>query len=129
VTGALVTSGKAAPRATVTVALVSDIGKFNDRSFNQFQYEGLLRAKAKLHVNIVPLQSNSSSDYLPNLTSAIRRHANAVISAGFLLAPATATVAKKFPNVHFAITDYSVHVAPFADKKGTPLFKNVEGLT
>ena len=31
----------------------------------------------------------------------------------------------------FAITDYSVHAAPFADKKGNvlPAFKNVEGIT
>lgn len=131
IAGGLVSSsaGKAASRATVTVSLVSDIGKFNDRSFNQFQLEGLKRAHTSLGVAIIPLQSNSASDYLPNLTSAIRQHANVVISAGFLLAPATATVAKKFPNVHFAITDYPVEIAPFADKKGKVLLKNVEGLT
>ena len=129
--GALVTSdaGSAASRANVTIALISDIGKFNDRSFNQFQLEGLQRAKTKLGVNILPKQSNSTSDYLPNLTAAIRAHANAVISAGFLLADSTATVAKKFPSTNFAITDYSVHAAPFADKSGKPLYKNVEGLT
>ena len=38
-------------------------------------------------------------------------------------------MAKKFPDTHFAITDYSVEAAPFADKKGKLLFKNVEGLT
>lgn len=119
----------AAPRASATIALISDIGKFNDRSFNQFQLEGLNRAKAKLGVTTIPLQSNSTSDYLPNLTSAIRRHANVVIAAGFLLADATATVAKKFPDTHFAITDYPVEIPPFADKKGKVLYKNVEGLT
>jgi basic membrane protein A len=131
--GALVRSGQgtAATRAqeATTVALISDIGKFNDRSFNQSQLEGLKRAKAKDGINILPKQSNSVSDYLPNLTGAVRAHANLVISAGFLLANATATVAKKFPNTHFAITDYTVHAAPFADKKGNPLYKNVEGLT
>jgi len=119
----------AATKATSTIALVSDIGKFSDRSFNEFQLDGLKRAKAKLGVNILPLESKSASDYLPNLTSAIRQHANAVISAGFLEANATATVAKKFPDTHFAITDYTVHIAPFADKKGKPLYKNLEGLT
>ena len=38
-------------------------------------------------------------------------------------------MAKKFPNTHFAITDYPVEAAPFADKKGKPLYKNVMGLT
>ena len=38
-------------------------------------------------------------------------------------------MAKKFPDTNFAITDYPVEAAPFADKKGKPLYKNVEGLT
>jgi len=125
-------AGTAAPSkqsASTSVALVSDIGKFNDKSFNQSQLEGLNRAKTSLGVKALPLQSNSVSDYIPNLTTAVRRKSNLVISAGFLLANATATVAKKFPNTHFAITDYPVEAAPFADKKGKPLFKNVEGLT
>ena len=113
----------------VTAALVSDVGHFNDKSFNQSQLEGLNRAKTNLGITALPLQSNSASDYLPNLTKAVRQHADLIISAGFLLAPATAAIAKKFPNTHFAITDYPVEASPFADKKGTPLFKNVEGLT
>jgi basic membrane protein A and related proteins len=114
---------------SVTAALVSDVGHFNDKSFNQSQLEGLNRAKANLGITALPLQSNSASDYLPNLTKAVRQHADLIVSAGFLLAPATAAIAKKFPDTHFAITDYPVEASPFADKKGTPLFKNVEGLT
>jgi basic membrane protein A len=118
-----------ANHSDVLAALVSDIGKFNDRSFNQSQLEGLNRAKSQLGIQTLPLQSNQVSDYIPNLTTAVRRHADLVISAGFLLADATAKVAKKFPDTHFAITDYPVEAAPFADKQGKPLFKNVEGLT
>jgi basic membrane protein A len=119
----------AAPRATTVAALISDIGKFNDRGFNQNQLLGLNRAKAKLGVTTIAKQSNSGSDYIPNLASAVRQHANIVISAGFLLAPATAKMAKQFPDTHFAITDYPVEADPFADKKGKVLFQNVEGLT
>ena len=119
----------AAPKATVTAALVSDIGKFNDRGFNQSQLAGLQRTKAQLGVNTIPLQSNSTSDYIPNLTSAVRQHADIVIAAGFLLADSTATMAKKFPDTHFAITDYPVEAPPFADKNGKVLSTNVEGLT
>jgi basic membrane protein A and related proteins len=128
----LATGGTTVPKAKqakTTVALVSDVGRFNDKSFNQSQLEGLMRAKKQLGINVIPKQSNSAGDYLPNLTGAIRQHADLVVSAGFLLAPATATVAQRFPNTHFAITDYSVHVSPFATKKGKVLFKNVEGLT
>ena len=106
-----------------TIALISDIGKFNDRSFNQSQKEGLDKAHAELGVQTLPLQSNSTSDYIPNLTSAVRKKADLIISAGFLLADATNTVAKAYPNLHFAITDYSVKDSPFNGRK------NVEGLT
>ena len=122
-------NGKATRKASVTVALISDIGKFNDKSFNQNQLAGLNRAKAQLGITAMPLQSNSTSDYSPNFNTAVRKHSNLVIAAGFLLANTTATYAKKFPTTHFAITDYSVHAAPFADKSGKPLYKNVEGLT
>jgi len=122
-------SSNAKPSAGTTVALVSDIGKFNDRGFNQNQLAGLLRAKSKLGITAIQLQSNSTSDYSPNFNTAVRKGAKLVIAAGFLLAPTEATYAKQFPNVHFAITDYTVHTSPFSDKKGKVLFPNVEGLT
>ncbi len=118
-------------KASFTAALVSDIGKFTDKGFNQNQLKGLNVAKSKLGVSTLALQSNSTSDYAPNFNSAIRKGAKLVVAAGFLLAPTEATYAKKFPNVDFAITDYTVHTSPFADKKGNvlPAYKNVEGLT
>jgi len=118
--------------ASFTAALVSDIGRFTDKGFNQNQLKGLNDAKSKLGVTGLPLQSNATSDYAPNFNTAIRKGAKLVIAAGFLLAPTTATYAKKFPNTDFAITDYPVNIPPFADKKGNvlPQFKkNVEGLT
>jgi basic membrane protein A len=127
--------GAAAPAATKAkfqTALVSDIGKFTDKGFNQNQLKGLTVAEKKLGVKGIPLQSNSTSDYAPNFNTAIRKGAKLVIAAGYLLAPTEATYAKKFPNVDFAITDYTVHTAPFADKKGNvlPAYQNnVEGLT
>jgi basic membrane protein A len=123
------TTAPAHPGTRITAALVSDIGKFNDRGFNQNQLLGLNKAKSSLGVKTIALQSNSVSDYIPNLTSAVRQHADIVIAAGFLLANSVATMAKKFPDTHFAITDYPVEAAPFADKKGKVLFQNVEGLT
>ena len=122
---ALVGSSGAAPRATFLASLISDVGKFNDKSFNQNQLAGLNAAHAKLNVSTLPLQSNSSSDYLPNLTTAVRRGANIVMAAGFLLAKSLGQVAAQFPNVDFTITDDSVHSPDF---KGVSV-KNIEGLT
>jgi basic membrane protein A and related proteins len=98
------TSGSNA--SNFTAALVSDIGKFNDRSFNQSQLEGLNQARKQLGIKVLPLQSNSTSDYTPNFATAARRRANITIAAGFLLADTLETIAKRFPNSKFAITDY-----------------------
>ena len=125
-------STNAPAKSSFKAALVSDIGKFTDKGFNENQLKGLNDAKSKLGITGLALQSNSTSDYAPNFNDAIRKGAKLVIAAGFLLAPTEATYAKKFPNVDFAITDYTVHTSPFSDKKGTvlPQFqKNVEGLT
>jgi basic membrane protein A and related proteins len=119
----------AAHKASFTAALVSDIGKFTDKGFNQNQLKGLNLAKTKLGITAIPLQSNSTSDYAPNFNTAIRKGAKLVIAAGFLLAPTEATYAKKFPNVDFAITDYGAEVPPLGSKTFKPLYKNVEGLT
>jgi basic membrane protein A len=130
---AILAAGGGASGATGTktatpmlAALVSDVGKFNDKSFNQSQLAGLTRAKAQLGVNTLPLQSNSSSDYLPNLTTAVRRGAKIVSAAGYLLAPTLAQVAPQFPSVDFTITDDSVKGPDFAKAKSVA---NIEGLT
>jgi basic membrane protein A and related proteins len=116
-------------QTTFQAALISDVGRFNDKSFNQSQLQGLLRAKAQLKIKALPLQSNSDADYIPNLTTAVRRGSNAVICAGFLMADACAKVVSRSKNVQFAITDYPVQIAPFANAKGKILYPNVTGLT
>jgi basic membrane protein A len=117
-------AGSAAPKATFKAALVSDVGRFNDKGFNQNQLTGLNRAKAVLKVQVRGVESHAASDYIPNLAAMARQGNGIVISAGFLLADATKTVAVKFPKTKFAITDYDVKGPPFNGK-----VKNIEGLT
>jgi basic membrane protein A and related proteins len=121
--------GSAAPSATFKAGLVSDVGRFNDKGFNQNQLTGLKLAKAKLGVQIRAIESHSAGDYIPNMASLARQRYDAVIAAGFLLANAEATVAKKFPNTQFAITDYPAEIPPFSDNKGKLLVKNITGIT
>jgi basic membrane protein A len=129
---ALAGTGTASSQQTqLTAALVSDVGRFNDKSFNQSQLDGLLRAKRVLKVKALPLQSNSDADYIPNLTTALRRGAGAIVCAGFLMADACARVANSSQGKtrEFAITDYPVQIPPFSNAKGKLLIKNVTGLT
>jgi basic membrane protein A and related proteins len=117
-----VSSGAAAPQATFKAGLVSDVGRFNDKGFNENQLVGLKRAAKQLKIQYRAVESRSAGDYLPNMASLARSGYNIVISAGFLLADATEDVADQFPNTKFAITDMSV--AGFKRHHS-----NVEGLT
>jgi basic membrane protein A len=117
-----VSSGTAAPQATFKAGLVSDVGRFNDKGFNQLQLIGLKRAAKQLHIQYRAVESARASDYLPNMAALARGGYNIVISAGFLLGDATEQVAGQFPNTKFAITDYDV-----ANFKSHP--SNIEGLT
>jgi basic membrane protein A and related proteins len=121
-TAGFVASGTAAPQATFKAGLVSDVGRFNDKGFNQNQLTGMKRAAKLLKIQYRAIESRSAGDYLPNMASLARSGFNIVISAGFLLADATEQVADQFPNTKFAITDYSV--ANFKKKHS-----NIEGLT
>ncbi|HET8652006.1 MAG TPA: BMP family ABC transporter substrate-binding protein [Gaiellaceae bacterium] len=115
-------SGDAATK-TYKVGLVSDVGRFNDRSFNQSALEGLRRAQRTLGIQGRAVESRQTSDYIPNLSSLARQRYDVTISVGFLLAEATNTVATRFRNSKFAIIDYSVKAPPFKSNR------NVQGLT
>ncbi len=117
-----VASGAAAPQAAFKAGLVSDVGRFNDKGFNQNQLTGMKRAAKVLKIQYRAVESRSAGDYLPNMASLARGGYNIVISAGFLLSDATEDVADQFPNTKFAITDQGV--AAFKRKH-----TNVEGLT
>src|SRR5438034_9301292 len=117
-----VATGAAAPQATFKAGLVSDVGRFNDKGFNQTQLVGMKKAAKELKIQYRAVESRSAGDYLPNMASLARQGYNIVISAGFLLADATEDVADQFPNTKFAITDYSVAAIK---RRHT----NIEGLT
>jgi basic membrane protein A len=114
-------SSTASQGKKIKVGLVTDIGGLNDRSFNHLAYVGLQRAEQQLGIQGRVLTSKSAADYIPNLTTLAQQHYDLIISVGFLMADATAQVAKQVPTAHFAIID-----ADAAGMKGKPT--NVEGL-
>ena len=116
-------SSEAARAATpARIGLVSDVGRFNDRSFNQSALEGLNRARRQLGVQTRAVESRAASDYIPNLAT-LARLRYVPIAVGFLLAEATNTASEQFPSSRFAIIDYSVKAPPFHSNR------NVRGLT
>ena len=105
----------------IKAGVVTDIGGLNDRSFNALANKGRLDAQKELGADTRVVISDANDDYVPNLTSLAQQQYDIIISNGFLMADATATVAGKLPDSNFAIVDY-----PAALLKGKP--KNVEGL-
>lgn len=113
------TTTAAAP--ALKVGLITDLGQLNDRGFNQLAYEGLKRAKTELGVEGRVIESVAASDYIPNMSTLARQGYDLIVAVGFAQGDAVAKVAKKFPDVKFAIVDVSQ-----ADLAGKPA--NVEGL-
>jgi basic membrane protein A len=104
-------AAKAAPAthftasATPKIGLVTDIGGLNDHGFNHLAYVGLQEAQAKLGVQTRVLESHSSADYIPNMTSLAQQGYNLIIVVGFLMDDSVITVAKQFPHTDFMIID------------------------
>jgi basic membrane protein A len=87
------------------IGLVTDIGQLNDRGFNHLSFLGLQRAERELGVKGRVFQSNSSADYIPNLSQFAQQGYALAIGVGFTEADAIDTVATRFPEKKFAIVD------------------------
>jgi len=99
-------AGKAARQATFQAAFNTDTAGLNDKSFNYLGNKGRLKAQKDLGIDTKVYVAATEADYLPNAVAAAQWGAGAVVMNGFLLADATNTAAKQFPNVKWAITDY-----------------------
>lgn len=85
--------------------MVSDAGGFDDKSFNQLGFEGLQAASETLGVEPITVQSDSESDYGPNLTSLIGQNCTLIVTVGFALASAAAESALANPDVEYVSID------------------------
>ncbi|MGZ0711479.1 BMP family lipoprotein (plasmid) [Coraliomargarita sp. W4R53] len=85
--------------------MVSDAGGFDDKSFNQLGFEGLNAASAVLGVEPVTVQSDSESDFAPNLTALVDQNCTLIITVGFALASAAGESAAANPDVEYVSID------------------------
>ena len=95
----------AAGAADFTGCIVSDSGGFDDRSFNQSSYEGLMQAKTDLGIEVKKAESKAATDFAPNLNSMVKGGCDLTVTVGFLLSDDTKKVAAANPEKHFAIVD------------------------
>ncbi len=85
--------------------IVSDMGGFDDKSFNQLSFEGATAAADELGVKLKDVQSNAETEYGPNITNLVDEGCNAIVAVGFALSAATVEAATANPDVDFILVD------------------------
>ena len=98
--------GDAAAASDVQACMITDQGGIDDGSFNETAYTGLLRAEEELGVEIAYLESQSETDFQPNMEAFIQQDCDLIVPVGFLLAEVTGEAAEANPDQDFAIVDY-----------------------
>jgi basic membrane protein A and related proteins len=89
------------------VGLISGVGGFNDRGFNQSALLGLQTIAADHKLTTATRESIDTSDFTPNINSLISEGYNLIILLGYEAAGATISAAKNNPGVNFVLLDYS----------------------
>jgi basic membrane protein A len=93
--------------APLSVGLVTDVGRVNDKGFNQSAYEGMEAAKAAAPTCFETeyIETTSQSDYAANIAQFTDSGADVVIGVGFLLGDALGDAAKANSDIKFISVD------------------------
>lgn len=117
-----------ADKDTFSVAMVTDVGGVDDKSFNQSAWAGLQQfgkdnglEKGKGGYDY--LQSKSDADYTTNLNQLTRQKFDLIFGIGFLMTDAITEIAEQKPDSHFALVDAVVE----KDNVASITFKEHEG--
>jgi basic membrane protein A and related proteins len=100
------------------VGLVTDIGKVDDRTFNEFAYQGMMHAVKEFGLKSAFIETQQPTDYEKNIEQFASTGYEMIITVGFMLGDATKKMALKYPQVQFAIVDFAY----------TPPVANIIGL-
>jgi ABC-type uncharacterized transport system permease subunit/basic membrane lipoprotein Med (substrate-binding protein (PBP1-ABC) superfamily) len=91
----------------VRVGLVTDHrGRIDDGTFNQYAYEGLMRAVEEQAIPFEVIQTESQADYEANIRQLIERGCTFIVTMGSRGGAAVERLAMRHPDVHFIIVDY-----------------------
>jgi basic membrane protein A len=87
------------------VGLVTDVGKVDDKTFNQFAYEGMMRAADEFGLEANYIETQQPTDYDKNIQTFTEEGYDMIITVGFMLTDATLKMAAQYPDVKFAGVD------------------------
>lgn len=94
-----------AAAALETVCLVTDVGRVDDGTFNQFAYEGMLRAASDFDLETTVIETVAQADYEENIQTCINEDYDVIITVGFLIEDATYAAALANPDTYFIAVD------------------------
>ncbi|MGD9890711.1 MAG: BMP family protein [Dehalococcoidia bacterium] len=87
------------------IGLVTDVGKVDDKNFNQSAWEGVQQAEKQLGAEVKYIETTDPKDYAKNIEQFANSDYNVIVTVGFGLAEATNAAAKKYPNIKFIGVD------------------------
>ncbi len=87
------------------VGLVTDVGKVDDKSFNQSAWEGVQCAQKNLNATVKFIETTDPKDYGKNIDQFAQDGYDVIITVGFALGDDTIAEARKYPNIKFAGVD------------------------
>jgi basic membrane protein A len=108
------------------VGLVTDVGKVDDRTFNEFAYQGMMRAAKEFRLKSAFIETQQPTDYEKNIEQFASTGYELIITVGFMLGDATKKMALKYPHVHFAIVDFA-YAPPVANILGLTFAEDQSG--
>jgi basic membrane protein A len=95
------------------VNLVTDIGKVDDGTFNQFAYEGMTAAADCFGIADTSfIETVSEADYAANIATSLENDPNTLITVGFLITTDTEEAAIANPDVDFIGIDQFLEEYP-----------------
>ena len=97
--------GNCADAETFCVGLVTDVGKINDKSFNQSAWEGVQQAQAELGATVQYIETADAKDYDKNIATFADEGYDAIVTVGFGMGEATVKAAGLYPDIKFIGVD------------------------
>jgi basic membrane protein A len=100
------------------VGLVTDVGKINDKSFNQSAWEGVQRAEKELGAKVQYIETTDAKDYAKNIATFADEGYDVIVTVGFNLTGDTRTAAATYPNIKFIGVDQDQYEGTISNVTG-----------
>jgi len=111
------TTKEATAGDTYELALITDLGTIDDKSFNQGAWEGLVQYAEENGITHKYYQPTEQSDdaYLAGIDLAVKGGAKVIVTPGFLFEAPIYEAQTRYPEVHFILVDGEPHSADYSD--------------